>query len=336
MDKIDRLLLDRLQKTFPIQPRPYKELGKSLGISEDEVIKRISLFKEKKIVRQISAIFNTGALGYKSSLVAMSVPASELEKAAAVINEYPGVSHNYLRSGRFNLWFTIAVPPNKSLEVVVRRLSEKAGGWPFLILPAVKKYKLAVVLDILEDGDISCERDSSEKALFLYNLSDHKFVPTDRNVEIVRAVQEDLPLSVRPFAEVAKNVDLGEEDLIDTLHDWISKGWIRRFAAVLNHREAGFVANGMVVWKCPDSDLDRAGMLLASNLEVSHCYARPSYPEWPYNLYAMIHGKSKDECRNLAEKLSEQIGIKEHLVLFSSKEFKKIRLKLFWDEGSNE
>ncbi len=335
MDKIDRLLLDKLQKTFPITNRPYGDLGRVIGISEQEVISKILNLKKRGIVRQISAIFNTVALGYKTSLVAMSVPENMLDIAASVINRYPGVSHNYLRPGKYNIWFTIAVPPGEDLEKVVKKLSDQAGKFPFLILPAIKKYKLAVVLDVLEDEDtdIDSEEGNIQSSLVINEkTSSKKFHLSEKNIEIVKAVQEDLPLVSEPFYELSRKMGIPEPELLETLHQWIDNGWIRRFAAVLNHRRAGFVANGMIVWKCQEDSLDSAGKLLASIPEVSHCYCRPSYPDWPYNLYAMVHGKSQEECKALAEKLAEKIGIKEYIILFSTKEFKKVRLKLFWDE----
>ena len=143
MDSTSRVLLDRVQRSFPIVPDPYRALSEGMEISEEEVRERIGILKQSKAIRQISAIFNTGALGYRSSLVAMAVPGEALERAAEAVNAYPGVSHNYLRPGSFNMWFTIAVPPGQSPEAVVAELSAEAGGFAALVLPAVKKYKLA-------------------------------------------------------------------------------------------------------------------------------------------------------------------------------------------------
>ncbi|MBW1975557.1 MAG: AsnC family transcriptional regulator [Deltaproteobacteria bacterium] len=332
MDRTDRLLLNLIQKSFPVTVRPFEVLGARLHISEGEVMQRIERLKKNGIVRQISAIFNTGALGYESSLVAMAVPEGEIERAAMEINRYPGVSHNYLRPCKYNIWFTIAVPPGENLKSLVAKLASRAGGWPFLILPAIKKFKLAVVLDVLEDeGDTVKEGTIGDNALNP-SRSTHSFPLTKKNIKIVRHLQEDLPLTRFPFRFLAEKLAMTEESLISTLTNWIQLGWIRRFAAVLNHRQAGFVANGMVVWLCPEDRIDEAGMKLAAHAEVSHCYFRPSHPEWPYNLYAMIHGRNFDECRKFAKKLAEKIEIPEHKVLFSTKEFKKIRLKLFWEE----
>ena len=244
MDSTNRVLLDRVQRSFPIVPDPYRVLSEGMEISEEEVRERIGILKQGKIIRQISAIFNTGALGYRSSLVAMAVPQEALEQAAQIINAYPGVSHNYLRPGNFNMWFTIAVPPGQNLEAVVSELSAKAAyagdgpaALPALVLPAVKKYKLAVVLDVLEEGDWDHPEEKSELPP---TESDTSFRPTPANIRIVKCIQEDLPLVQRPFGVWADSLKMQESELLATISDWMRHGTIRRFAAVLDHRRVGF------------------------------------------------------------------------------------------------
>lgn len=328
MDSTSRILLDRVQRSFPLVSEPFRALSEGLEIGEEEVRALIGSLKEGKAIRQISAIFNTGALGYRSSLVAMAVPESELDRAAEAVNRNPGVSHNYLRPGNFNMWFTIAVPPGREIEEVVARLSAEAGGWPARILPALKKYKLAVVLDVLEEGDWEVPEG---KAGLPLTESTTRFSPTAENIRIVKCIQEDLPLVPKPFAFWAQTLGMSEEGLLGIVSDWISQGTIRRFAAILNHRQVGFRANGMVVWNCPEDRIDKLGDILASHPEVSHCYYRPAYPDWPYNLYAMIHGRSPEECEATAKKLARAIGLDNFRIMFSTREFKKVRLKLFWD-----
>jgi len=328
LDALNRALLDRLQRSFPLVPDPYRVLGEGLSLSEHDVRERIKSLKEQRVLRQISAIFNTGALGYRSSLVGMAVPEDALEQAAAAVNAYAGVSHNYLRPGSFNMWFTIAVPPGESLEKAVEALARESGGWSTLILPAVRKYKLAVVLDVLEEGEGDAGDDRQDQPLV---EAMEPFRPTEANVSAVRRLQEDLPLAERPFALVGEELELSETGVIDLIKEWLGQGIMRRFAAVLNHRQVGFGANGMIVWRCPDERIDACGRILASHAEVSHCYHRPAYAQWPYNLYAMVHGRTIEECRRVAEKLAEAAKLPDYQILFSTREFKKIRLKLFWD-----
>ncbi len=329
LDAINRLLLNQIQKAFPVEARPFAALGRRAGVSEEDVMERIGALKSQRLVRQISAIFNTGALGYQSSLVAMAVPEAELERAAEAVNAYPGVSHNYLRPGTYNMWFTIAVPPGRSLEAVVKELADRAGGWPTLILPALKKYKLAVVLDVMEEAD--GDEGGSGGYRVPHTEPSRIFDATGENIRIVRCIQEDLPLVRRPFRVWADALGMKEERLLELIHQWVETGWIRRFAAVLNHREVGFGANGMVVWRCDPDRIDTLGRILAAYPEVSHCYHRPAHPQWPYNLYAMIHGRSVAQCQEIARRLADAVGLPDYRILFSTREFKKIRLKLFWE-----
>ncbi len=334
MDSTSRVLLDRVQRSFPIVSNPFRVLSEGLEIPEWEVRERIGLLKQAGAIRQISAIFNTGSLGYRSSLVAMAVPQEALDRAVRTINAYPGVSHNYLRPDTFNMWFTIAVPPGLSVEAVVSELSARAANasgesasLPALVLPAIKKYKLAVVLDVLEEGDWE---QPGQKTVLPPTESSANFRPTPENIRIVKCIQEDLPLVPKPFEVWADSLGMNEAELLSVVCDWMCHGVIRRFAAILNHRQVGFSANGMVVWNCPEDRMDRIGDILASYPEVSHCYSRPPYPEWPYNLYAMIHGRSRQQCESVADRLAAATGLDNFRILFSTKEFKKKRLKLFW------
>ena len=329
MDSTGRMLLDRIQRSFPLVSRPYDALAVGLGISEAEVRERIGLLKEHRQIRQISAIFNTGALGYRSSLVAMAVDQEQLDHAALAINAYPGVSHNYLRPGRYNMWYTIAVPPGDSLEGTVKALSTAAGDCPTLILPALRKYKLAVVLDVLEEGESDAAFDQPGLPM---TEAREPFQATHDNLRMVRCIQEDLPLVEQPFAQWAQALDLPEAVILERIARWLNLGFIRRFAAVLNHRQVGFNANGMVVWACPESHIDEYGIILSSHAEVSHCYHRPAHPEWPFNLYAMIHGRTVESCHEVAQRLADAIHLPDYRILFSTREFKKIRLKLFWED----
>lgn len=329
MDSVTRTLLDNIQRSFPIVARPYFALSEILKLNEAQVIERLARLKVQKIVRQISAIFNTGALGYRSSLVAMAVPEGDLERAAAIVNSYPGVSHNYLRSSTYNMWFTIAVPPTQNLTETVYQISEAAGNFPTMILPALRKYKLAVVLDLFEEngGEVSTGHDISSRF-----ESSSTFQPDPQNIRVVQCIQEDLPLVANPFRVWADELAMKEDDLLDLISKWLTGGIIRRFAAVLNHRQVGFNANGMVVWPCPEERIDESGAILAAFPEVSHCYYRPSQDGWPYTLYAMVHGRNSDECQAIAERLAKAINLNDYRILFSTHEFKKIRLKLFWKE----
>lgn len=145
----------------------------------------------------------------------------------------------------------------------------------------------------------------------------------------MRALQKDLPLEPRPFLSLASDAGMGEEELLDHARRFLEDGEMRRFAAVLFHRRAGFTANGMVVWNVPAERVAAMGEVLASYPAVSHCYQRPSYPDWPYSLFTMVHARSREECECLVAEMAEATGIHDHATLYSLREFKKVRVRYF-------
>lgn len=326
LDALDRRLLNAIQGDFPLVSRPFAALGERFGCSEAEVIERLATLKRRRIIRQISAIFDTRSMGYRSSLVAMRVETGRVEKAARVINSHPGVTHNYERTHAFNLWFTIAVPPTMDLQRHVDRLHELAGASSTRILQTLRLFKIGVQLDMTGEEAITAQ---SEPV-----YGDHKRPKAARELTpveqaIVRELQEDLPLEPQPFAPMAARIGIGEDELFARAEALQQEGLLRRFAAILYHRKAGFRANAMGVWKVPPEEMNRIGPLVASYKAVSHCYQRPIYPDWPYNLFSMIHGRTKDECEAVIAAIAKATGITEYAALYSTREYKKVRLKFF-------
>jgi len=330
IDELDRKLLTVLQKDIPLETRPFKRIGEEFGTAEAEILRRVRRLKdEEKIVRQISAIFDTKNLGYKSTLVAMKFDDEAIDAGAEVINQHPGVSHNYKRNCDFNLWFTVAVPPKETLEGHINRLHELSGSKRTLILPTLRLFKIGVKLDLT--GKESKEESSSE----IFDESRRrKTAPdlTESEIEVIRVLQEDLPLVETPFQELASEIGIEERELFDIIRSFESRNYLRRIAAILHHRRAGFAANAMAVWEIPKAELERIGPEMAKFREVSHCYERPIFPDWPYSIYTMVHAPKVQDCEALVERIAEKIGPWPHLNLYSTKEYKKIRLKYFTKE----
>lgn len=329
MDDIDRQLLTQLQKDIPLETRPFEAIGKKIGVDGAEVLLRINRLKTGKVIRQISAIFDTKSLGYKSTLVAMRFPEDKLDQGAAVINQHPGVSHNYRRNHDFNLWFTVAVPPADSLEEHIQILHEASGADKTLILPTLKLFKIGVKLDLT--GKESKQENPDE----IYDeRRRRKTAPdlTPLEIDVIRVLQEDLPLTDEPYRRMAAELNLTENQLFETAKSFIQRGYLRRFAAILHHRQAGFAANAMVVWQVAEEKQDEVGSKMALFREVSHCYKRPVYPEFPYSLYTMIHAPKVSDCEKIAEQIEEKVGKWARFSLLSTKEYKKIRLKYFTKE----
>ncbi len=320
---MEKEFLNLIQKSFPVEERPFKKLAEELNVTEERLIDLYKDLKSRGIIRQTSAIFDTKSLGYDSSLVAFKV--KDIDRAAAIVNEHPGVSHNYERDNEFNLWFTIAVAPDSSLglEKSVSILAEIAGADSYLILPTKKMFKIKVQLD-LTGKEEKKERVTRKKR---QNMELKPF-----HIELIKELQQDIEPIKEPFGKILDRLGIDMSELRHNVSKMEQAGIMRRFATILHHRKAGFKANAMVVWKIPQERAEEIGEAVASYRAVSHCYLRPVYPEWPYPLFSMIHGKSREEVEKVVEEISEDIGVKEYAYLYSTREFKKVRLRYFSPE----
>ncbi|MDF1513829.1 MAG: Lrp/AsnC family transcriptional regulator [Anaerolineae bacterium] len=325
LDAIDKALLEVLQSSFPLLVRPFYELGNGIGVNENEVLLRVRRLRSQDIIRQISAIFDTRKLGYQSTLVAFHVKDEELESVAVQVSAHPGVSHNYARPHHYNMWFTLAVPPGKDLTAEIIHLAKKAQVSDWLNLPATRMFKLRTHFKLgnsvnpTHNATISMDREKpKERAI----------IPAD--IPIIQQLQQDLPLITYPFAEWAVDLNLSQEALIKKAQELINAGIMRRFGAVLRHRKAGYKANGMACWIVPDAHIEKAGLYAAGFPQVSHCYQRPAYPpRWPYTLFTMVHGQTKEQVETVVAQISQETGLDEYEILYSTKEFKKERVRYF-------
>ncbi|MFC1494702.1 Lrp/AsnC family transcriptional regulator [Thermodesulfobacteriota bacterium] len=151
----------------------------------------------------------------------------------------------------------------------------------------------------------------------------------DLDKKIISLLQKDIPIDPRPYKILADKIDIQEDEFIKRIETMIDSGVIRRFGATLYHQEAGFSANAMVAWIIPESRIDEIGDIMAEFREVTHCYQRRPQKDWKYNLYTMIHGDTRQDCYDIAEKMSEKTGMNDYSLLFSEKEFKKTSMEYF-------
>ena len=324
LDAVDKKLLNDIQWVFPLVDRPYLEIAKRYDISEEDVMCRIAFLKNMGIIRQINAIFDTRRLGYKSALIAFAVRPDKLDSVAEKINEHPGVSHNYERNHEYNMWFTLAVPPGSDMKKDLDRMASFEGVIKHRVLPTLKLYKIGVRLDMVnKDPDKLAPTDKVK------HPNQEKVQLDERDREFIRELQKDLAVVPEPFKELANSLGITTAQLFAKAAEYENTGIMRRFAAILRHREAGFVANGMVVWQVPENRIDEVGLRLAAFPQVSHCYRRPIYPDWRFNLFSMVHARTLKAAEKIAIEMSETVGIKEYQILFSSREFKKERIKYF-------
>ncbi len=329
LDDVDRRLLNLLQGSFPIAPRPFAAVAEAAGISEDEVLARTERLIRDRIIRQVTPIFDTRALGYRSMLVAAKVDPEHPHRAAKVINAHPGVSHNYLRNHDFNLWFTIAVEPDSrlGLDGTLEALADEAGASSMRQLPTLRLFKIRMDLEMQGDTSaLASAAASSEPA----ETEPQPYDDTD--VAVIRALQGDMPIVPEPYAPAAAELGMPQERFLGHLEGMRERRLLRRVAAILFHRRAGFSANGMGVWRVPEERIAELGPRMAAFRGISHCYQRPTYEDWPYSVFTMAHGRSKEECDAILDAIAADTGIEERATLYSSTEFKKIRLLYFTED----
>jgi len=315
-------LLYKMQNAFHLTQRPFEVLADELNSTEDDVLSLVQKLKDEKIIRQTSAIFDTKRLGYKSSLVAFKVDEDQIEEAAKIINAHPGVSHNYLRNHDYNIWFTMAVSPDSKfgLEKTIEILKEKTAAKDAITLPTLKMFKISVKMDT------TGKRAKKEKVKKVV----HKELElTPLHISVIKELQKDIEVTTEPFKDAKDRLGLSYEEFFNIAKELKESGVMRRFATILNHRKAGFGANAMSVWAVPEEKGEEIGKEMANFSAVSHCYLRPSYPNWPYNLFAMVHAKTQEECDSIIEEMAKESGLAEYGKLYSTKEFKKQRLVYF-------
>lgn len=323
MDKLNRQILNILQFDFPLVPRPFSRVADKLKISESEVIALIKLLKKKKIIREISGLFNSRRLGFISTLVAFKVEPKLLDKVALVINSHPGVSHNYSRQDEWNLWFTLTAPRGISLRKEVEKLSNQYGVKDYMILPMLDAFKGDVRFD-LGGGNVPKKKilDNSFEEDDIFNL-------TEEDKVYLSLLEEDLPIVSKPFELIAKRHNMSESDLLSKAHFYIENRLMKRFSASLDHLKIGFKTNAMVVWNAPLEKVEKVALKIIKFPQVGHCYQRAKYPNWDYSLYCTVHGKNHKECETTISSIAQKISVKDYKVLYSLKEYKKKRTKIF-------
>jgi len=150
--------------------------------------------------------------------------------------------------------------------------------------------------------------------------------------KIIRRIQEDLPLVPKPYKEISQELGITEKELINKIERFCNRGIIRRFGSILNHRNVGFMANAMVVWKVQEEKIKDVSKIMISFSQVSHCYQRPTFPGWPYNIFTMVHAQTKLECENVVKQISSAVNIYDYNMLYSTAELKKVSMKYFIEE----
>ena len=346
--KVKETVLGTIQSGFPIAPDPYGALAEQLGFERDEVEKALLDLREEGLVRRIGASFDSKRLGYSSTLCALAVPPERADEVAAIINAYPGVTHNYLRENRYNIWFTLITRSSEDRARILGQIVEQSGCDDLLDMPATKMYKIRVDFG-KGHGKKATEAKAEAKDAGEHVAGRFGAAATDArafdgddafDVALVRWAQDDVvfdadgTLVERPFEQgaalIARQIgrEATEDEVIDRILELKALKVIRRFGAMVKHQKMGFAFNGMTVWNVDDDRLDEVGAAFAGKPYVSHCYTRLAQPTWPYKIYAMTHAQTQDELDGYVAELAD-IAQAEPLVLVSTKEYKKVSMRYF-------
>lgn len=331
LDETDKRLMNLLQSNFPLDPEPFALVASEAELELGDVIGRTQRLLAGRIIREITPIFDTRALGYESMLVAAKVDSENPQRAAKIVNAHPGVSHNYLRTHDFNLWFTIATPPDSKLGLqgTLQALMEETGAESMRELPTLTLFKINMNLEMEKGTDALA---AAVEAAPPRELEPQPYDADD--IALIKALQGPMAAVERPYDAAAAELGVSTEELLDRLRGMIDRRILRRVAAILYHRRAGFSANGMGVWRVPEDEILEVGGRMASFRGISHCYQRPTYPDWPYSVFTMAHGRSKEECDAILDSIAEECGMgpDDRATLYSSTEYKKIRLHYFTED----
>jgi DNA-binding Lrp family transcriptional regulator len=310
LTKLQRRLCNLLQEGLPICLKPFAQIATELECDEDTVLKQTSELKKTGVIRRITAIINHRTLGMSSTLVAAHIPENNIEEIIETVNALDGVSHNYLREHYYNLWFTLQAKSAQQIEKILLNLSARFQI-DFHSLPAERIFKLDVRFDAESGGKslLSCEGKILATENTEINLN-------KKEKAILSKLQHNLEIVSEPFPDALK--------AIQSLFD---KGIIRRIAAVVDYHKLGFTANAMFACEVEDNRIAKVGRQLAASNNVSHCYQRKTFHGWPYNLFAMMHGKSMAEIQQTIDSFVEAGKIDAFELLPTAAELKKQPVK---------
>lgn len=315
MDDADFSLLNDYQQSFPLVSRPYRAIAADLGLNEPEVLERLSRLCDLGAVRRIGAVFTPGAIGV-GCLAAMAVPSRRLVDVASMVNAHEAVNHNYEREHSLNLWFVATAINDSALNRVLADI-EARSGLAVMRFPLIEPYHIDLGFD-LRTGLSRSDRPRRVHP-----------VPAridEEDWRMIGALEAGLPLSPNPFALLARMAGVAEGTMLRRLAEWRKQGEVRRFGVVVGHRALGYRANAMVVWDIPDRQVGVVGRALAREPGVNLCYRRQRMAsQWPFNLYCMVHGRSRDSVSQQLAQISDRLSLTRfpHDVLFTRQCFKQ-------------
>ncbi len=319
LDSINKNLISILQSSFPLVKQPYYEIGKKLNISTEEVIYRLTKYKESGLVREISAIANPHMLGYTTTLVAIKIPSQAIKRGTEIICSHPFISHAYLRNHEFNLWITLAARKDQNIAEEIEKIRLGCNATTAISLPSTRVFKLKAVFD--ETNKPLTEPIKKNKPATI------ELSPKQKRV--LKIIQSDLPLSSTPFYELSREMDIRTDEFLDVVRELIGAGVVKRYGASVNHRRLGYEFNAMTCFCLDNKTAESLGKYFSRQEQVSHCYLRKPHKLFPQNFFAMVHCANEVEHSLFMQKVASETGHREYLSLVSEGEIKKQRNRYY-------
>lgn len=335
LDRPDRAILNAFQGGFPVVEQPFEPAAHALGeagvdLDATDLRTRIQRLDKSGVLSRFGPLINADAIGGKSTLVAMAVPEARFESVAETVNEYPAVAHNYERDHELNMWFVVSVPDASQIESVLAKIEHETGLETYN-LPKQREFYLQATFPVegpLQEGLDCSSLGPAPKPVECNGL-------TPREYELIVAVQDGLSHSATPYADVADRIDASTGWVVETLNRFLASGKMRRVGVVPNHYALGYTENAMTVWNVPDSQVEAVGEALGELPFVTHCYERPRHGSlWSYNLFAMVHGVSPEQCGDRIERARETVTanlageLRAWDTLYSTRILKKTGIRL--------
>lgn len=314
LSELEFTLLNSFQRDFPLRTRPFAAIAKRIGTDEATVLGTLQRLRGRGLITRVGPIFKANTIG-ASALATISATPERIEEVAERINSFAEVNHNYEREHQFNLWFVVTAPSVERLHEVMKEIEAACDSGPLLALPMVHEYHIDLGFDMTAQAGTRPAEMTKLEAPKSVALS-------GAEQALVAALQSGLPLVARPFAALG----VPEADALATIARWLDEGVIKRFGVIVRHHELGYTANAMSVWNVPDEIVDDIGQRMAASGDITLCYRRRRHlPQWPYNLFCMVHGKDRDDVMERIRKISAKCGLDDtpHDVLFSCRRFKQ-------------
>ncbi len=312
---IDRALLDDWQRDFPVVPRPFAELARAAGTTEDDVLTRLADMQENGTITRVGATCAPNTLS-ASTLAAVAAPVGQIEKVAAIINEDPGVNHSYEREDQWNIWFVATGPDRDAVNASLERISDRTG-LRVIDLRLMQPFNIDLGFK-MGSGDTPVMH-AAPRALDMSAIR-------DGDKDLMNALTKGMPLVAAPYAVIADQLGRTEAEVLTRVNALTKAGVLSRLGVIVRHRKLGWKSNAMVVWNVAKDDVYEAGTQLAALPGVTLCYERrPVADVWPYRLYCMIHAQSREAAMAVLDNARALPALEnvDHKVLFSTRCFRQ-------------